>query len=39
MIGMIIVAKYDLIENPEKKGVFSPERGAKLLPHLWQWQL
>jgi hypothetical protein len=28
---MVIVSDYELVENPEKKGVFCPERGAKLL--------
>jgi hypothetical protein len=31
---MIILAKYELVENPEKKGVFREERGAELLSML-----
>jgi hypothetical protein len=32
---MVIVTEYELIEKPEKKGVFCQERGAELLPMLW----
>jgi len=31
---MVIVAKYDLIENPER-GVFCKELGAEFLSMLW----
>jgi hypothetical protein len=31
---MVIVSEYELVENPEKKGVFCQKRGAKLLPDM-----
>jgi hypothetical protein len=33
---MIIIAEYELVENPKKKGVFRKERGAELLSMLWR---